>query len=434
MPRLRRMSRSSIESLEQRIVPSVTMTRLDLDSDGSADDLKIVGGNEGTKIKITDEGVGPGSMLLDLDINGDGDFADVGDLQGVVLFVVDDTSVIDLQLGGGNDQVEYSLSQDLVTSSRKLSVDLGKGNDAFKFFGEGHLIGNGSVLDIHLLAGAGNDSLQASMPSVIQSTLSIDADLGAGNDVLLLRGHPSTTIDGTSVVDISIKLGAGTNSAQALMAFDVGVLTQADMRFEIIGGSGRDEVGILTDVDLGNGTLVSTFNVTAELGGGNDLLDHSIPRLDVNTGSVLSVRASGASGNDVLEVRYSLFRPTALKGVAQFDLLGGAGNDQLRSLFANNDGQLLLQRQLRVKMDGQDGNDRLESSLAVTAASTGDYSLVVLGGAGKDTFVVDLQTNGAALTYGLDGTLVIDGGQGIDQLQTTVPLNILEARLIENFV
>jgi hypothetical protein len=85
-------------------------------------------------------------------------------------------------------------------------------------------------------------------------------------------------------------------------------------------------------------------------------------------------------------------------------------------------------------MDGQDGTDQIEASLAVTAASTGNYSLVALGGGGKDKLVLGLQTNGAALTYGLDGTLVIDGGQAIDQLQTTVPEAILEVYLVETFL
>ena len=435
MPRLRRMSVSTIESLEQRIVPSVTMTQLDLDSDGSADDLRIVGGNESTKIKITDEGVGQGSMLLDLDINGDGDFADVGDLQ-VLLFVVDDTRVIDLQLGGGNDQVVYALSDSLLNSTRRLIVDLGKGNDEFSLLGANHLIGNGSLLDIDLLAGAGNDLMTVDMPSVLNSTFLIDANMGDGNDRVEMSARlgSGTVIDNDASVGLSFELGKGKNSVQASMDLDVGVSTKADVDLDILGGTGIDEVVISTTGDIGNGTLSSTFVVNAELSGGNDVFDYRMSKLDLNANSELWVRGSGGSGNDRLGVTDSLHRVINVKGFARFDLIGGAGNDQLHSRLAAEDGQLLLQGALRVNIDGQDGIDTIEALLNVAAASTGLYSLVAQGGAGKDAFLLGLETNGASLTLGLDGTLVIDGGQGIDKLQTTVPQTLVEVQLVETFV
>jgi hypothetical protein len=434
MPRLRRMSRSSIESLEQRICPSVTVAQIDLDSDGSADDLRIVGGNEGTKIKITDEGVGQGSMLLDLDINGDGDFADVGDLQGSLLEVVDDTSVIELQLGGGNDEVSYALSGALTTSQRRLSVDLGKGNDEFSLLAFQQFVAAGSQVEINLLAGAGNDQAEFVVPAALDSSLLIEANMGAGNDNVLLSAPSQfpARVDLHATFEMNIELGSGRNTVRGLLSMNVGGITQGDASINIVGGSGIDDVDLVTSTIVGNG-LRSTFNLNAELGSGNDFFNNFISHLDVHGASEHSVRASGGSGNDVLNIQSGFSEPAQVHGVAKIDFIGGAGNDQLRCDF-DDAGQLLLLGQLRVKMDGQDGTDQVDAHLAVTAASTGNYSLVALGGGGKDKLVLGLQTNGAALTYGLDGTLVIDGGLAIDQLQTTVPEAILEVYLVETFL
>jgi hypothetical protein len=441
MPRIRRMSLSSIESLEQRICPSVTVAHLDLDSDGSADDLKIVGGNESSKINITDVGMAQGKILLDLDINGDGDFADAGDLQGSLLEVLDDTCVIKLQLGGGNDQVVYALSQHLSASQRQLAVDLGNGNDEFIFQGIGKTVGNESALRISLQAGAGNDLLHLQLPHVIESEVVIDGIMGAGNDKVGMDTtfSPGIVIDYYAVLDINIDLGKGTNSLFADLGCHVGIFSQGAARLDILGGSGIDTISMLTGFAVGNGSLSSALSINADLGGGNDSFSCFTARLDVNLNSSLLISASGGAGNDGMAVGFLSTalpsRQTELKGLAQFELLGGAGNDELYSLFNDDYSKLLLNGQLLVVLNGGDGADILTASLKLTTnVSTGNYSLVALGGAGKDSFVVDVHAAGFTLTFGTAGKLLIDGGLQADKLQAIAPAAILDVQLVETFV
>lgn len=439
MPRLRRLSRSRIESLENRIVPAVTIQAgVDLDADGANDDLKIVGGNEHTKVFITDEGMGAGSLALSVDINGDGDYTDSGEVSGVVINVTDDSCIIDLKLGGGNDQVTYQLGGNLALSNRHLSFDLGSGNDAFVFNGTGHSVTAGSMLMIDLLAGAGNDQFLMALPDMSNSEIVIDAIMGAGNDVVSQQTAGGIlSIESNSFLDVNVDLGAGANTASILLAATIGTGTKSNVSYDIIGGSGVDKVNVMNAIELGNGVQNSNLNVNAELGGGNDEFSFVSVQLDVNTDSSLFVHASGGSGNDKIATGYVENTMSTLKGLAQFDLLGGLGNAQVVGFFVGEaaTGNLTITGQLKLNLMGQEGNDQMYAALLTTAASTGNYSLIQTGGAGNDVMAVALVTNGATMTYGKFGKLILDGGQGTDSLENNVaPASLIDARFFETII
>ena len=63
--KLNRRSRLSIEALDSRIVPAVVMTTADLDGDGAADDIRIVGDGQSTKIAVADNGHGISPAEID---------------------------------------------------------------------------------------------------------------------------------------------------------------------------------------------------------------------------------------------------------------------------------------------------------------------------------------------------------------------------------
>jgi hypothetical protein len=439
MPRLRRYSRSSIESLENRIVPAVTIQAgVDLDADGNADDVKIVGGNESTKVFITDEGMGAGSLAISVDINGDGDFTDGGEVSAQVVNVTDDSCIIDLKLGGGNDVVTYQLGGNLALSNRHLSIDLGSGNDVFLFNGNGHSATAGTMLMIDFLAGAGNDQLMMVVPDMSNSEIVIDAIMGAGNDVVSQQTAGGIlSIESNSFLDVNVDLGAGANTASIMLAATIGTGTKSNVSYDIIGGSGVDKVNVMNAIELGNGVQNSNLNVNAELGGGNDEFSFISVQLDIETDSSQFVHASGGSGNDKIVVGYVEDTASTIKGLAQYDLLGGLGNDQIVSFLVGNiaTGIITLTGQLKLNMMGQEGNDQMYAALLTTAASTGNYSLIQTGGAGNDEMAVGLETNGATMTYGKFGKLIVDGGQGTDSLENYVtPASLVDARFFETIV
>ncbi len=219
MPRLRRLSLSAIEALEQRIVPTVTIQAgVDLDADGNADDVKIVGGNESSRVYIRDEGNGAGSLRVSVDINGDGDFGDAGEIENHLVTVSDDSCVVDLAMGGGNDLVNYETTDNLLFSNRHLSIDLGSGNDQLVLNYLDDTINTGSVILVDLLAGSGNDQLTVIVPTVKNSDLTIDAVMGTGNDDVFFSTAPrrrSTSTTEQSSISTSTSAPEPTSSRPA---------------------------------------------------------------------------------------------------------------------------------------------------------------------------------------------------------------------------
>ncbi len=431
---VRRLSRSTLETLEQRIVPAVTIQAgVDLDGDGANDDLRIIGGNEATIVRISDDGLGPASLLLDVDKNGDGDFTDAGELENFVINLADDSCIIDLQLGGGNDQVGYELTDDLFGSIRHLSIDLGSGNDVLQINLSGHDVLFNSLLLVDVLAGAGNDQLGMIHGDISDSEIVLDAILGAGNDTLSAGASSPVNLSANAVLQTTVDLGTGTNIASLFFGYNVGTSSTASVDFDLIGGSGIDTIQAFAAFDIGNGTAASSVNLDFELGAGNDLLLLSLQKLDVETNSSFDVRGSGGAGNDQIQMGVTGSTPSHLKGVAQFDLLGGLGNDELTAFFvADPPNTLELDGQLRVNLLGQEGNDRIISALATLATSTGNFSLVVMGGAGADNVTAGVNLNAAPITLGRTGRMIVNGGNGLDSLLINGgSVSLFDVRLFE---
>src|SRR3954468_23960669 len=96
-----------LEALEGRLVPAVVLTPVDLDNDGNADDIRIVGDAGKNFVRIQDNG---GSTLtVSIDANGDGDYTDKGDLAPTSCNFPGKGVVVEVNLGGGNDVIEYNL-------------------------------------------------------------------------------------------------------------------------------------------------------------------------------------------------------------------------------------------------------------------------------------------------------------------------------------
>src|SRR5262249_23639719 len=94
-------ARLGLEALNDRIVPAVVLTQLDLDGDGATDDIRIVGDGQNSKITITDNGAN--QVQIQIDANGDGDYTDFakGDVSNTFNFTAN-SLVLDAQLKSGN--------------------------------------------------------------------------------------------------------------------------------------------------------------------------------------------------------------------------------------------------------------------------------------------------------------------------------------------
>src|SRR5262245_15784647 len=128
--RWRHATRLQLVEFTERVVPAVILSQLDLDADGTADDIRITGDLRNNKITIHDDG--QAILQIQIDANGDGDAIDGGDLNQMFNFT-GDSVVLEIASGAGNDSATYIADANLVGSARTVTVDLGGGNDAFLF-------------------------------------------------------------------------------------------------------------------------------------------------------------------------------------------------------------------------------------------------------------------------------------------------------------
>jgi hypothetical protein len=164
-------------ALDDRSLPSVTYTVT-----GST--LQITGDDAADKIVITDDGTAAGITVV---VNDGQPWTVPGDVSAVVV-----------SAGGGNDVVEYDLTGPL-TTTRLVSVDLGKGADTFTANLNGQMINgtsaNGTPINLGIGAtgGGGGDTmvLNANGATVApEARLSVDFSGDAGHDNITFNYDP----------------------------------------------------------------------------------------------------------------------------------------------------------------------------------------------------------------------------------------------------
>src|SRR4051794_17474190 len=112
-------TRLGLEQFDARIVPAVALTQLDLDGDGAADDIRIVGDKQNSTLTITDDGAGKLHIKLDANSNGK---SDPGDIDQDYVFS-GNSVVLDIQLKAGKDAFGYVASSPVTAGSRQFGID-----------------------------------------------------------------------------------------------------------------------------------------------------------------------------------------------------------------------------------------------------------------------------------------------------------------------
>jgi hypothetical protein len=415
---------SFLEALECRILPAVTVqTGVLLEETDNSDGIRIVGGNENSRVLIDDEGDGAGSLLINVDANGDGDFTDVGDTLNLVVPVTDDTCVIEILMGGGNDIVAYRLQGNLHESRRVISVNLGNGNDRFTFNTQSFDITEESVVLLEVLGGSGHDEASVAIGNVLESNLVVETALGKGNDIFRFNtsNHGIASIDDGAIVEVAADVGPGANKFEFFNSTLVGGTIDGQLLMDLTGGSGVDTVQGLWASSTGNGSDASLTSLSMQLGGGNDVVDMTYYQLSVAVGSTSKTRVQGGDGNDSLKFQYADENPTTIYGELQFDLLGGTGDDviDVNLLWTLIGGAIDLDGRLRLNIFGQEGDDDISAQARFDDVSLGNYSLVVMSGSGDDKVRAVVETGSTLLSYGRFGKLALSGGQGFDELLST---------------
>lgn len=406
-----------LETLGLRAMPAVMVSQLDLDNDGGADDIMIVGDNAKNVVSIKDDGVS--KLTVSVDANGDGDFTDPGELDNVT-YNYTGRLAIAARMGGGKDGFGYELAGPLTSRVRDLDINMGKGADTVNVVA-GDLqssIFGGAQLDVDVATGKGNDTVNVTTGKADGSLVGLRIDLGAGNDKGSVKFDQ---IDNGASVDVDADLGHGDNTFEVDIQ-TVGKFQHADADIRIVGGVNVDQVAVNLHDDVGGGAAPgrSTLTIDADLGDGNDTfiasMDAGGSGFRVDDQSLVAISARGGKGNDVLQARADgvgtiRIDPFALLAI---DLDGGAGNDELSATFGLPD-TLWIEGGLKVRMNGGNGADKIAALFANTANTTGNYDVAVSAGAGDDEVTFSLVNNGGTPTFKPKG-VVLDGGSGNDKL------------------
>jgi hypothetical protein len=412
--------RLGLEYLAGRVVPAVVVTQLELDGDGAADDIRIVGDTGNNAVAIADNG--SGVIQISVDANRDGDTTDPGELTNAAFNFNGTTGAVEVSLGAGNDAFTYNQTGILSGDARGISVNLGGGNNIATVAAGANDILAASRFDLDVLAGGGIDTLNVSLGEVRASLASVHADMGLGNDNATIAFD---RIDDKASVDLDVSLGDGLNNLQIDLQH-VGFGDRADVHVDIHGGAQKDIVAVDLHDDVGNGVIRSSLQIDAELFGGKDTftasLDYTGTTFRVDDHSLASIAVRGGSGDDSIGVQgvgvsgTMRIDPDALLDI---DLKGGAGNDTVGVNLGKTDALELLGG-VRVRMDGGIGNDSLNCLLANNLSTTGAYDVVVFGSAGSDNVVFSLPPVGTP-TLGPIGKIRLDGGRGTDALTNSSP-------------
>lgn len=407
---------NTMERLEGRIAPAVVLSVVDIDFDGTADDVRIVGDGGNSIVEIQDNG--SNMLTISIDADGDGDTSGKGDMAPTNFPFSDGSVALDVKLGGGNDELNYTATGNLSAATRLLTADLGSGSNTFAFKTGAFDVLNASRISLDVTCRTAVDAVTVDLDEVRKSSVTVGLAVGAGNDTATVDFG---RIDDGSSVDVGGDLGPGVN-ALTMDFQQVGFGDGGTVDLDVTGGVGKDTVTLNLHDDVGNGTKASLLSFNADLGAGDDSfaanLDYANNVFRVDDHSLASIAVKAGAGNDSLSVKgvgaAGTIRVDSDARLA-VDLQGGAGNDAINLDLGKSDALELIGA-VRVRLAGGIGDDVLTAMLANNVNTTGSFDVAVLGGGGDDQATFQVNSNGGTPTFGPIGKAILDGGLGEDVL------------------
>jgi len=146
-----------LESLDARVLLSVTIQ-------ANGPQIQVSGDNAADVVSVTDNGQGRVS------VTANGRTSTFGGI-----------SEIDVQTGGGNDNVSYQLTGS-TTSQHRFKIDLGSGDDTADVTANGIRLGADAEIEVD--GGSGNDTITANAAVEADGQFRFRLTGGEGNDVV----------------------------------------------------------------------------------------------------------------------------------------------------------------------------------------------------------------------------------------------------------
>jgi hypothetical protein len=343
------------------------------------------------------------TTTLSLDCNGDGDFVDAGEINAVDQGTVQG---LDLQVGG-SDVISVNLTGSLTSLDPKIvKVLLGGGTNVLNMGSGPVSLGLNARYLVDIVGGVGIDkpTLDFSSMTGDSGALQIRADLGAGNDTMVVK---APGLGGGGFLSVDAALGLGTNSFTYTDGFGA---TDSTARIDVQGDAGVDMV-TMNFAHASDARLL----LTADLGAGNDKFfgNFDLANTSVPVNQPLHLTVNGGLGNDTITVgRNGTTGPAVAGNMVELDLNGGAGNDIITVDFGGGGFQFSALGGERLRIDGGNGVDLINVILDSITATAARHDISISGGALADRINFTQNTSGAGTHSWFGGAALIDGSFG----------------------
>jgi hypothetical protein len=194
-------------------------------------------GNDSLAMTVAGSLLNGSSLKANLD-GGTGNDMLVEQTTGSVM----DGSLLQLDASGstGNDVLFSNLASNVTNGSQlQTHLDGGTGNDVLRLHAGDSAIQNGSALILSVTGGDGNDDIGLDTQTSINGSLSLTADGGTGNDLIVARVRLDPLPGSQGLVRARVQGSQGNDTLRLVVRrprVDMGV----DLNAAILGGSGFD--------------------------------------------------------------------------------------------------------------------------------------------------------------------------------------------------
>jgi hypothetical protein len=463
-PQPRQRVRPSLEVLEGRDVPSVTVAQFT--DPGGAAGLRVIESGRNDTVTITDNSTAQTTTVV---------------ADGRTQTFARQFGLFDLELVGRKDTLTFDLAGAYNARLADIQVVLGKGENHFTFNPGLTAIDNRSDVNLNVLGHNGNDFVNLNFGNILESRVNVAAsNLGGSRTPLDASAVRDTITFGlaragirNSSVDVNVGLGTGNNNLAFNYGSDLGHLAgpagtpdqpgdfgPSTFNVNITDSGRRQDVDNVTLFANGEVNTGSTLNFNTQLGAGNNsfkaTFDANQFQIDddggvfsrgptpgtfaPHSGGAAHFNVQAGTGKDTISFQsINQAHTIELSGLLDINIRGGSGKDNINvdlggpGGFTDDDPfeVVATNRAFRLRIDGGTGNDTIDVNLSNAVTATFAFDVAIQGGSGTNAITFVGVNPGGNPTFGPAGSVFIDGGFGRSEAEVfgNFPVAVVNAQV-----
>jgi len=287
------------------------------------------------------------------------------------------TGITDIKIegGGGNDTINYALTG-VLSQSEQLMLCLDKGSSTATLDYSAGL--SKSALAVAIGGGTGSNHITTNFGAITNSQLVLTECLGSGGATANVNF--GGLVSG-SLTNVTINGGAGNDHVFA----QVSSFTSSNLQFYAHLGGGTNTFDMETTGTAQNPISLqnSVVHFDVDTGSGGNAITFNANNVNVDLTSRLNLETCSGAGKDNVTLNYS----GQLNGELHLDLEGGAGNDTMSAILTLAQGST---GRVNGLMRGGAGNDTMtfdiyDNSNPGGKSTLSDLDAILNGGSGHNS-------------------------------------------------